>query len=371
CEAAGGRLLSTHDRLKTLIDRPNLSGRPHTKPATETTVKRRGRRASLPAGRLGARCATWTGEHRQHGAPARQAAPAPDFTRDLLTSGIFPRLNVNSRFCPTKFPNFPNIAPSVRQVKSRDSTRLATVFSQFWCCSSCPSHSSSRAAGWASTGCCTASIKQPVEEQINSTLSLVKIVSDCNSKKILDDFQDKCEQLGSRQGDQSCCGSALDAWFSLLKEMHEEAKSPPPAVALAALGALMKNVHSQLSDLGSHKSAQAGRIFALRSRLDQTVAAADRSCGQRLQEFNELYGSYASDSRNASRLVSSLLSAHNEYVLSLRSANRTKEELYGQHLPGMLAGEVAEFTAELEEIQLDATNALTGALESHCYLRMS
>ncbi|PAA52308.1 hypothetical protein BOX15_Mlig008103g1, partial [Macrostomum lignano] len=277
----------------------------------------------------------------------------------------------------------------------RDSTRLATVFSQF-----------SRATGDAShcRGVMTLSdsgTEQPqvlqqlpqsqqqqssrlgfhrllhsehqaaVEEQINSTLSLVKIVADFTDsiaqlqcsvglqlEEILDDFQDKCEQLGSRQGDQSCCGSALDAWFSLLKEMHEEAKSHS-----LLSGALMKNVHSQLSDLGSHKSAQAGRIFALRSRLDQTVAAADRSCGQRLQEFNELYGSYASDSRNASRLVSSLLSAHNEYVLSLRSANRTKEELYGQHLPGMLQ--------ELEEIQLDATNALTGALESHCYLRMS
>uniref|UniRef100_A0A1I8I5P4 Integron gene cassette protein n=1 Tax=Macrostomum lignano TaxID=282301 RepID=A0A1I8I5P4_9PLAT len=65
-----------------------------------------------------------------------------------------PGLNVNSRFCPTKFPNFPNIAPSVRQVKSATQPGLRQSSASSW-----------RTSQTASPSC--------------------SAVSDCNSKKFL------------------------------------------------------------------------------------------------------------------------------------------------------------------------------------------
>uniref|UniRef100_A0A1I8IA91 NIBAN protein n=1 Tax=Macrostomum lignano TaxID=282301 RepID=A0A1I8IA91_9PLAT len=103
-------------------------------------------------------------------------------------SGIFP----SQRQQPLLFSQISRHRAECPPGEIRDSTRLATVFSQFLA-------------------------------DFTDSIAQLQCSVGLQLEEILDDFQDKCEQLGSRQGDQSCCGSALDAWFSLLKEMHEEA----------------------------------------------------------------------------------------------------------------------------------------------------
>uniref|UniRef100_A0A1I8FSX2 CCDC116 n=1 Tax=Macrostomum lignano TaxID=282301 RepID=A0A1I8FSX2_9PLAT len=290
-------------------------------------------------------------------------------------------------------PKFPDIAPSVRQVKSgelnsglRQSSassghrRLPVTLqgshdfvrqrplSKPQVLQQLPSHSSSRGSRLGFHRLLHSEHQAAVEEQINSTLSLVK---SCRTalEEILDDFQNKCEQLGSRQGDQSLLAAL--PWTTLvllLKEMArggQVSRHPPPQSHSLLSGALMKNVHSQLSDLGSHKVSP-GRPNLRPAQPPGPDGGGGRSQlrGQRLQEFNELYGSYASDKPQCLKAV-------------LRSANRTKEELYGQHLPGMLqiqkqnSSEPASASRSSKRSSSTATNALTGALESHCYLRMS
>ncbi|XP_064635720.1 uncharacterized protein LOC135492918 isoform X3 [Lineus longissimus] len=145
------------------------------------------------------------------------------------------------------------------------------------------------------------------------------------------------------------------AWDALLHETEMDAQAQTETANL-----LIKNVYDPLVEVAQHKKSHCQKLYNFREQFETTTDKAQELLEKCHDEYMESYLRYRSNSRDTGKNLTSYFDAHNEYVLQLWASNRMTDEYHTVALPCILE--------ELEEIYIDTSNVLNGAIESHSLL---
>ncbi|XP_074660602.1 uncharacterized protein LOC141913058 [Tubulanus polymorphus] len=145
------------------------------------------------------------------------------------------------------------------------------------------------------------------------------------------------------------------AWDTLLHETEMDAQAQADTADL-----LIKNVYNPLVEVAQHKKNHAKKLYSFREQFENELDKAQESLEQTHQDYIDSFERYRSNSRDTTKNLASYFNAHNDYILQLWASNCMNEEYITTALPFILE--------ELEEIHIDTSNVLNGAIESHSLL---
>ncbi|ESP05118.1 hypothetical protein LOTGIDRAFT_102170, partial [Lottia gigantea] len=149
--------------------------------------------------------------------------------------------------------------------------------------------------------------------------------------------------------------TVFKAWETLLNVSEMDAQAHLDAASL-----LIKNVYQPLEAVAEHKRSQAQRICSFRENFETILHKSDTKVNSCYREAHKSYNDSSNGVKDLAKC--DVYTAHNDYVLQLRAANRLVEEFQSA---------VPQVLEELEEIYIDTSNTVNVAIESLALLLLT
>ncbi|KAK7477183.1 hypothetical protein BaRGS_00031568 [Batillaria attramentaria] len=177
-------------------------------------------------------------------------------------------------------------------------------------------------------------------------------------QSVISAFRRRSYELKKERPVDTPC-SIFTAWETLLQETEMDAQAH-----LDAAGLLIKNVYRPLQEVATHKSTHTQQLIAFRDILEKLLEQCETGLTKVEEEYQDAINALAekTEEEEEAQTKEKALNCHNEYLLSLRSTNRTIEQ-FRVTLPDVLE--------EMEEIYIDASNTINVAIEGHALLMLT